>query len=142
MKHAKKTSLILALVLALSLLCGCGKTEAPVQAETPAAELVDGAVLGEGELSFTLEVIGLSGDKRTFTVNTDETTVGAALLSLGVIAGEEGSYGLYVKTVGGETADYDKDGKYWAFYIDGEYATTGVDQTEAEEGAVYTFKVE
>lgn len=50
------------------------------------------------------------------------TTVGKALLDQGVIAGEDSSYGLYVKTVNGTTLDYDTDGMYWAFYINGEYA--------------------
>ena len=48
----------------------------------------------------------------------------------------------YVKTVNGITADYDTDGTYWAFYVNGEYAMTGVDSTPVEDGAVYTFKVE
>ncbi len=33
------------------------------------------------------------------------------------------------KTVNGMTADYDKDGVYWAFYINGVYAMTGIDAT-------------
>ena len=69
-------------------------------------------------------------------------TVGAALLSLGLIAGEDSDYGLYVKTVNGVTVDYDADGKYWAFYVDGEYAATGVDSTDITAGATYTFKAE
>ncbi len=48
----------------------------------------------------------------------------------------------YVKTVNGITADYDTDGTYWAFYVNGEYAMTGVDSTPVEDGAVYAFKVE
>ena len=47
-----------------------------------------------------------------------------------------------MKTVNGITADYETDGTYWAFYIDGEYAMTGVDATEINEEAVYTFVVE
>ena len=47
-----------------------------------------------------------------------------------------------MKTVNGVTADYDKDGTYWAFYINGEYAMSGVDTTAVEEGATYAFKVE
>ena len=38
--------------------------------------------------------------------------------------------------------DYDKDGKYWAFYVNGAYATKGVDSTDIEAGATYSFKVE
>ena len=49
---------------------------------------------------------------------------------------------MYVKTVNGVTVDYDTDGKYWAFYIDDEYAMTGVDSTPITDGSSYTFKVE
>ena len=55
---------------------------------------------------------------------------------------EEGDYGLYVKTVNGVTADYDVDQTYWAFYINGEYASTGVDATSVTAGDTYSFKVE
>ena len=61
---------------------------------------------------------------------------------MGLIAGEDSDYGLYVKTVNGVTVDYDTDGKYWAFYVDGEYAATGVDSTDITAGATYTFKAE
>ena len=37
---------------------------------------------------------------------------------------------------------YDKDGKYWAFYENGAYASAGVDSTNITEGAVYAFKAE
>ena len=76
----------------------------------------------------------------TFTVKTDKDTVGAALLEHDLIAGEESQYGLYVKTVNGMTADYDVDGSYWAFYINGEYAMTGVDGTAIDEGATYKLE--
>lgn len=46
------------------------------------------------------------------------------------------------KNVNGMTADYDKDGVYWAFYIDGEYAMTGVDATNITDGAQYAFRME
>ena len=68
--------------------------------------------------------------------------MGEALQELELIDGEEGPYGLYVKTVNGITADFDKYKEYWAFYIDGEYAMSGVDKTEIEAGSTYSFKVE
>ena len=61
---------------------------------------------------------------------------------INLIAGEQGDYGLYVKTVNGITVDFDKDGKYWAFYVGGEYAMSGVDSTEITAGSTYAFKVE
>ena len=73
---------------------------------------------------------------------TDKIRDGGVWADQGVIAGENSSYGLYVKTVNGITLDYDTDGMYWAFYINGEYAQTGVDATGVENGAVYAFRAE
>ena len=99
-------------------------------------------VLGVGETSFTFTVTDVSGADTVFEIRTDKTTVGDALIELGLIDGEASAYGLYVKTVNGVTVDYDTDGKYWAFYINGEYASSGVDATQITEGATYSFKVE
>lgn len=102
----------------------------------------DSNVLGEGETVFYFTVTDLEAEETAFEIHTDKTTVGEALLDLGLIAGEDGDYGLYVKTVNGLTVDYDTDGKYWAFYIDGAYAMTGVDMTDITAGATYAFKAE
>ena len=68
--------------------------------------------------------------------------MGEALLDQELIAGEDSDYGLYVKTVNGITVDYDTDGSYWAFYVNGEYASSGVDSTPVADGDTYSFKVE
>ena len=83
----------------------------------------------------------LDGQKTFFVIKTDKEIVGEALLDLKLIEGEAGPYGLYVKKVNGIVADYDKDKTYWGFYVDGEYAMTGVDMTKIEEGKTYSFKV-
>lgn len=93
-------------------------------------------VMGEGNTTFYFEV-KVGTHSVTFTVNTDETIVGKALLNNGIIAGDDGPYGLYVKTVNGIYADYDVNSTYWGFYQDGEYAMNGVDKTEIESGAHY-----
>lgn len=111
------------------------------QAESESSD-VDSNVLGEGETVFYFTVTDLDAVETAFEIHTDKTTVGEALLDVGLIAGEEGDYGLYVKTVNGLTLDYDTDGKYWAFYIDGEYAMTGVDMTDITGGSTYSFKAE
>lgn len=99
-------------------------------------------VLGEGNTQFAFEVTDADGKVTEFEIHTDKTTVGAALLELGLIDGDDGPYGLYVKTVNGITVDFDKGGKYWAFYVDGAYAMSGVDKTHIEVGKTYAFKVE
>lgn len=113
--------------------------EDAVADEDPAVEATE---VGEGATQFTFEVVDGEGNTTLFTVNTDKETVGEALLDVELIAGDESEYGLYVKTVNGVTADYDVDQTYWAFYVDGEYASTGVDQTAVTAGSTYSFKVE
>ena len=98
--------------------------------------------IGEGAKSFSFICYDSDGKQIRYIVKTDAVTVGEALLENGLIAGEDGDYGLYVKTVCGITADYDVDKTYWAFYINGEYAMSGVDRTDIAYGAVYEFKIE
>lgn len=114
----------------------------PDSSAAGAADAAKAEVLGEGESVFALTVTDGEGKSAAYQIHTDETTVGAALQALGLIEGEEGAYGLYVKTVCGITADYDADGSYWAFYIDGEYASAGVDSTEIVPGCSYALRVE
>lgn len=135
----KLLAVLLAMALVLSL-CACGKKAVPVEAGAPVVN--DGDVIGEGKNSFTLEIVDKDGEKITATIKCDDTIVGDALQAYGIIAGEEAEYGLYIKSVNGITADYDKDGTYWSFYVNGEYAVTGVDMTEIENGATYTLAVE
>ena len=95
-----------------------------------------------GEKAFIVEVYHADGTQKTFELKTDKETVGDALLETELISGTEGEYGLMILTVNGETHDYNVDGKYWAFYVDGEYAMSGVSSTAVTDGAVYAFKVE
>ena len=92
--------------------------------------------------TFTFIVVDKEGNETSFTISTDKKMVGDALMDEGLIEGEEGAYGLYVKKVNGILADYNIDQTYWAFYINGEYAFSGVDTTPVENGATYCFKVE
>lgn len=133
----KILSLILCFVLVLSL-AACGTPDSQ-QEFTP---VTDGETIGEGAKTFPLEITDKDGNTVHVTINTDEETVGAALLALNLVEGEDSDFGLYVKTVNGITADYDVDGTYWAFYINGEYAMTGVDQTTIVDGETYTLIVE
>lgn len=95
--------------------------------------------VGQGETSFTFVVSDKEGKETYFAVSTDKTTVGEALMELGLIDGEKGPYGIYVKKVNGLTIDYDTDGMYWAFYIGSELSPTGADMTSITEGEIYRF---
>lgn len=149
--NKKLLSLILSMMLIVAMAfsmtaCGGNDTEKPnteTEGQSQAGNTEnDATVLGEGATVFTFVVVDGEGNEKTFEIHTDKTTVGDALLEQELITGEDGDYGLYVKSVNGITADYDVDGTYWAFYINGEMAMTGVDTTNVEEGATYSFKVE
>lgn len=157
----KIKSMLLCMMLAMAFaVAGCGsKTEGTADAqkntetaivntettvETESIETTEAQeiVLGDGSVKITVIVVDVDGNETNFVVNTDKETVGDALLEQNLIEGEDGDYGLYVKTVNGITADYDTDQTYWAFYVNGEYASTGVDSTPVNEGDTYEFKVE
>lgn len=91
------------------------------------------------EKSFVFKVVDLDGSEKSFDIKTTATTVGEALVAEKLISGEQGDYGLMVDTVNGIKYDYNADGAYWAFYVNGEYAMSGVDTTEIDETAVYSF---
>jgi len=141
--NKKITSLLLCmmLIVAMALTAGCGGKKQQ-ENNSSAGQEVSVNKLGEGKTQFNFTVVDKDGKETAFDIHTDKTTVGDALLELGLIAGEEGAYGLYVKQVNGITADYDVDQTYWAFYVNGEYGMTGVDVTNIEAGATYSFKVE
>ena len=136
------TSLLCVLLAAALALGTLGCSKAPETNDSGVVTMEDGATLGKGAVSFTFTVVNGEGKEIAATINTDKETVGEALTDLGLVSGEDSEYGLMVDTVNGETWSYAETGKYWAFYIDGEYAMTGVDSTPVTAGAAYTFKVE
>lgn len=145
----KILSLVLIVVMCLSLtalLCGCEKeqpeTATQSQAETVAstedplwenAMYKEDVTLDKGATSIDVEV--KAGEKAiTVTINTDATNLEDALLGAGLVEGEDGAYGLFIKKVNGIVADYDVDGAYWAMYKDGEYLTKGANETAITSG--------
>lgn len=145
-----KLSFILCIVLiaAIALFttgCNDNTAETPEQGsiqDTHSISENESNELGVGETEFIFTVTDIDGKVTKFLIHTNKKTVGEALIELNLIAGEEGPYGMYVKTVNGDTYDYDTDGKYWAFYMNGEYAASSVELTDITEGATYSFKVE
>ena len=96
--------------------------------------------LGKGEKTFSFTVKDADGKETKFEIKSNKKTVGEALLEQGLISGTTSEYGLMVDTVVGIKADYNEDQAYWAFYIGGEYAQSGVDSTELVEGELYMFE--
>ncbi len=149
MKHTKHKRLVSCILccglLAAAALTTIGCTDTipePPAGSTHDTAVETAAVIGEGDTVFTFTVTDEDKNVTAFEIHTSKTVVGEALAEVGLIAGDPGPYGLYVKTVNGITVDYDKDHAYWAFYENGGYAAKGVDKTEIREGVTYGFKVE
>lgn len=93
--------------------------------------------VSEGTKQITVTVVHADSTQREIIYSTTAEYLGQLLLDEGLVAGEQGPYGLMISAVDGETADWDRDHSYWAFYIDGEYASTGVDTTPVQDGTAY-----
>lgn len=145
-KFKRILSIILCIVIvaAISLFtqgCTDNDTTGTTSPETTVSDVSETPeVIGQGAKAFFFIAEDKDGKETKWEVHSDEDTVGKALMAEGIIEGEDGPYGLYVKTVNGITLDYDTDGLYWAFYENGEYALAGVDQTEITEGQTYAFR--
>ena len=91
-----------------------------------------------GSKALTIEVVHGNGETKEFTIRTDAEYLGQALdeaAEIGVV-GEEGPYGLYIKTVDGEDAS-DADQTFWSVSLNGEALMVGADQQPINDGEHY-----
>ena len=130
------------LIAAIALLAGCNDNTTSTSSDVTLTTQAEITKVGEGNTTFQFAVTNKEGEKTVFEVSTNKDIVGEALLECDLISGEMGDYGLYVKTVNGCTLDFNTDGMYWAFYINGQYAASGVDSTKIVAGDSYEFRAE
>ena len=135
-----KISAIFILIMTLLSLASCRDT---VDAEGlwESATYRRNMTFGNGEKTVEVEVRA-GEDSVTFTIKTDKKYLGDALTAHGLIEGEEGQFGLYIKRVNGILADYDVDRSWWGFYKSGEYMMSGVDGAEIADGEHYELVYE
>lgn len=97
---------------------------------------------GEGATKFFLTVTDLDGSQKQFEIHTDAANVAEALLALGLVAGDDSEYGLYIKVVDGVTADYSVDKTYWSLLVNGEYSQVGASSVPVSAGLRVELKKE
>lgn len=90
-----------------------------------------------GDKSVVVVVTHGDGTTVEFRYQTDLEYLGDLLTEEGLISGTDSEYGLFVDTVDGETADYDKDGAWWRLTCNGEDAATGVSEVVLASGDEY-----
>ena len=91
-----------------------------------------------GDKNIVVTVIHKDESTKDFAINTSAETLRAACEEQNLIAGDESEYGLYVKTVDGETVNEDNQ-EWWSITKDGEMLMTGVDDTMIADGEQYAF---
>ena len=124
MKNLKLTrsfAMLLAVLLAASaLMIGCNEPET-----TP------------GEKTVTVQIIVEGMETVTKTITTDaEFLRGALEEEEGLVIGEDGPYGLYIKTVNGITADDSKQ-QWWCITKGGADVFTGAESTPIADGDTF-----
>ena len=114
---------------------GSAQSEASSQAESESGE---GSSEEVQEKTIAFQVVHKDGSTQDFEISTTAGTLREALEEEGLIAGEESSYGLYVETVDGETAD-EGNQEWWCLTKGGEMWNYGVDDTQIQDGDAFEF---
>ena len=132
MKHLKTFGLLLlALVMAFSIVGCVGDKDTPTNAESSSS------TVSVAKKTITVDVKGKSGSTKTFTIETTADNLEGALTQEKLIEGTQGDYGMFVTTVNGEKAVYETDHAYWSFCKDNVPLNTGVTDTKIADGEKY-----
>lgn len=136
LQNKKLLIIVAAFVVLVGLVAGLwlglgSKDAAP--ASTEASES------GSDSSKFTVTVVHADKSETTFVYTFVEGKLGAFLEADGLIESEGADDGMF-HTVDGEKADWNENQSYWAFYINGEYATTGIYTTDIVGGAAYKLE--
>ena len=97
-----------------------------------------GPQTAEGTKSIVVDVTHKDGSVNTFTIVTDAEYLGAAMVQDGLLAGEDGPYGMYVLTVDDETVD-EANQEWWGYTKSGKTVNYGVDTCPIQDGEHYEF---
>ncbi len=91
----------------------------------------------------TITVVDDNKEEIFYTVCTDSATTLRQVMDLAdglTYSGDESEYGIMITTVNGVTADFNENGAYWAFYVNGEYCNYGIEEQPVNDKD--EFKIE
>ena len=126
MKNKKLIVIALAVVLIIAVLLGVYSVTRPETAQ--------------GSKAITVKVIHSDGTEKEFSYKTDAEFLADVLLAEGLIAGEDGPYGLTLITADGEEVVWERDNAYWQIFADNEAAVVGVSQIPVYDGSHYSLE--
>lgn len=96
----------------------------------------------EGSKAIVIQVVDNEKKTATYDVKTDAEYLRQAMEEADGLefSGAESEYGMMVDTVNGLKADYNVNGAYWSFYVNGEYCNNGIDTQPVKDGD--NFRIE
>lgn len=121
----KKTGIVVAVLVLLVAAAVCASAFLAPKAQ-------------QGAKTITVTVEHLEGEDASYTHSTDQEYLRGAMEEMGIIEGEESTYGMWVTAVDGETADASKE-QWWGYSVNGADAVYGVDAQPVTDGDVYAF---
>lgn len=114
--------LILCLATIISI-AFCFYAKDTVSSQTPATKkIVIKVIIGENE--------------KVFDISTNGKTLSEATDEIKLVEGEQGQYGLYIKTVNGYTVDESKQ-EWWCITKNQEPVFEGIDNIKIADGEQY-----
>ncbi|MEG1857563.1 MAG: hypothetical protein RR216_02395 [Pseudoflavonifractor sp.] len=124
-KNSNKMFLALTALVAVLLVCiGLYFMMKPKQAAT------------EGAINITVTVVHGDAATKEFKLTTDKPSLGEALVEGKVVVDNQSTYGLYILTADGETADEAKQ-EWWCITKGGESLTVGASEQPIADGEQY-----
>ena len=104
--------------------------------------MIFGAKPQAGAKEITIEVINSADESTIYELNTDAEFLRQAMDEAEGLTydGTESEYGIMISTINGEVADYNVDGAYWSFYVNGEYCMYGIDTQPVMDGDAFVIE--
>ncbi|MDE6700061.1 MAG: DUF4430 domain-containing protein [Acetatifactor sp.] len=95
-----------------------------------------------GSKSITIEVVNDRQETTAYQLQTEVEFLRQAMEEAEGLSfsGTESEYGMMVDTVNGLTADYNTDGAYWSFYVNGDYCNYGIDSQPVLDGDIFSIR--
>lgn len=95
-----------------------------------------------GSKSITIEVVDDRQETTAYQLQTEVEFLRQAMEEAEGLSfsGTESEYGMMVDTVNGLTADYNTNGAYWSFYVNGDYCNYGIDSQPVLDGDIFSIR--
>lgn len=92
-----------------------------------------------GTKDITVEVVNSEGESTKYELKTDAEYLADALDEIDGLTyeAEDSTYGLVYSSFNGETAVFEENGAYWAFYVNGDYCSFGASEQPIADGDAF-----